>query len=702
MKKQYLAALAAITCVATPPAMAWSASPGPEKALELDKLTVTANKIEEKIEDIPQSVSVLDEETLENKRIYNVGDIIKEVPNLSSTFLYSEDVNFRGLNSSTFTNNNPVVLYVDGIPQSNRLGYDVSLVNVERVEVLRGPQGTLYGKDAIGGVINVVTREATNSIDGSVGAEYGSDNTMLGTFALNGPVIKDKLFFSLGGKYASSDGWVTNHSPGMDEDANSSDESKFRGNLHYKPTDRFSAKLTLLHDYKKNNGVSGLLVPYGESIDNTTRDDAENTRFERETYTKSASDAQALELRYALDSMVLTSLTTNKKISLDGDYDLDWGNNPLYDNFYQFQHGTIETQSQELRLASKQTTGFRWVGGVYLEHDVYSNDRYGMQYPGFMAGTPFDVDMDDVSETTSDTMAAFGQVMVPFLEKFELTLGARYQSIDKEFDSDFYYNPIGMSGPPINSIHGEETWSAFLPKVGLSYKVNSNLTTYASVASGYLPGGFNYWAMSGSAEDNKFNEQTSVNYEVGIKSHSGRLYLAANIFYMDIEDIHVYDFDLNTGMIRASNAGKAHSQGAEAEFSYLLGRSWELSGAVGLVQAEYDEYASTGYGGNDIERTPEYTARLGVQYTNPAGYYGRVDVRTQGSVYFNPANTLEQDAYIVTDLKAGYRFSQWDIYAFVRNLTDEEYLTSAAEQTTGTLLTYGTPMTFGIGARFNF
>ncbi len=672
-----------------------------EQTTELDTITVTANKMEENIEDIPQSVSVIDAATIENKGIQNISDVVKEIPNLSSSFLYSEDINFRGINSSILTNNNPVVLYIDGIPQSNRFAYDASLVNVERVEVLRGPQGTLYGKDAIGGVINVITKTPTNVCEGSVGIEYGSNNAMLGTLAANGPVVKDILFFGLNGRFAQDDGWVTNHYPGMDEDANGTSENTFGLNLLYTPTDRLSVRLILNSDYQKNDWVGGMLIPYGADPNSYSREDAEDVEFDQPTFTRTQSNAQALNIKYTFDAVILESVTTNKRVDIEADYDLDYGNDPLYADLIQFQYSTIDTRSQELRLSSKDKGGIRWVGGLYYENDVYTNDRYGAQYPGMFTGTPFDVDMDDVSETTSNTMAVFGQVMMPFADRWELTLGGRYQSIDKEIDSDFYYLPIGMSGPPYNSYHGDHTWTIFLPKAALSYHLGDNTTVYASVSAGYLPGGFNHWAQQGGEEENRFDPQTSVDYEIGIKSTMNRLYIAANLFYMDIKDIHVYEYDL-TGMMRTSNAAGAHSLGAELEFTYLLTDRWDLSGALGLVQAEYDEYSDAVSDGNTIEKTPAYTARLGIQYTDPQGLYARCDLRSQGRTYYNAANSVNGESYYTADAKIGYKLDRWDMYTFVKNITDESYIAGVSEVGVGNVVSFGDPRTFGVGLRYTF
>lgn len=678
---------------------------GTEGDYKLDEVTVSANKIEEKIQDVPQSITVIDEAALEEKGIKNIGDVIKEVPNLWSTYsVFAEDVNFRGINSSTFTNNNPVVIYIDGIPQSDRIGYDASLVNVDHVEVLRGPQSTLYGKDAIGGVINIVTKKPTNEWKGSVGAEYGTDNYMLGTFNINGPLVNDVLYLGLNVKASHDDGWITNHETSMDENANEKNERRLGASLLYKPNDRLSMRLNVSSEYSKNGWMDGMFIDSGVDYRSATRDDAKNVNYEVDTYSKVESDAQALNLTYAFDTMDLTSVTTHKKVTLDGKYDFGWSNNTLYDGLYQFQESSIETTAQELRLSSNTKEGIRWIGGLYVERSEYENPRYGMQYPGYYYGTSYDWDLDDVSKTTTDTQAVFGQAIVPFAEKYELTLGARYQRINKDIVSNMYMNPVGtLHGMPYYTIDAEHDWNALLPKAALSYKINDTWSTFASISKGYMPGGYNYWSSSSVEAENRFDPQTSIDYEIGTKASFENLYLGASLFYMDIKDIQIYNYDSTTGMITTSNAGNAHSYGAEFEFNYLVNEAWALDGSLGLIKAVYDEYTSAyAYGGNKIEKTPSHKAKIGVQYTHPQGYYARLDVRNQGTIYFNAANTLKEGSYTVGDIKLGRRFSNWDVYAYVKNITDEEYFTTVMDQGVGQIVQFGASRTVGIGAKYTF
>jgi len=692
------AVAAAVATLASTLVMAQDSSP-PE-APSLQAVTVTANKVEEELKDVPQSVTLITGEAMQEKGIRNVADLIREVPNLSSSFVYSNDVNFRGINSSTFTNSNPVVIYVDGVPQSNRYAYDALLENVERIEVLRGPQGSLYGKDAIGGVINIVTKTPTNTWSGQVGAEVANLGGKDVTFSVNGPLVKDTLYLSLSGKAGEQGGWITNHQAGMHANADRQDQQRFNLGLLYKASPDTQVRLNASQDDETRHWIGGGLVPFGSDYAAYTRDQAKQARFDQETVTKTQTNAQSLSVQHRLGGVMLDAITTNKSVKIAGDYDMDWGNDPSYSGLTQFQHSTIDTQTQEVRLSGGQAGHTRWVGGLYFENDKYRNTRYGGQYA--MGGGMF-IDMDALSTTKSTTQALFGQVMVPLSQKLELTLGGRYQRIKKDFEVDVYMQPVGMTGsPPAMSLDGSHTWSSFLPKAALSFDLTPQWTSYVSVARGYMPGGYNYWPSSSIEAENRFDPQTSTNYEVGVRSGFGRLYLSASLFYMDIKDIHVYFYDRSTNLITTSNAGKASSKGAELEASYLMTDQWEISGALGLTNARYDEYPDARINGNKIEKTPAYTARVGLQYTAGNGLYGRVDLRGQGKRYFNPENTLVDGAYTTVDLKAGYKTGAWEFYGYVRNLADTSYLSTVSGMSNGTLVSFGEPRRFGVGVRYSF
>ncbi|WP_084184818.1 TonB-dependent receptor [Desulfonatronum thiodismutans] len=679
-----------------------------ERVIAVMGITVTANKIDEDITDVPQSITVIDEIMLEERGIKTVADIIREIPNMKvSSGPVAGAVSVRGLNPSIFTNNNPVVIYIDGVPHSNIQGFDASLVNAERVEVLRGPQGTLYGKDAIGGVINIVTKTPTNTWQGKVGTEYGSYNYMRGVFNTSGALINDKLFLGLNGQYWQDDGWIENTAEGMDKNFNKEDDRRLNLNLALTPTDRFTARLSLNNEYSRQHGINGIGLPSGAVIGDFSRDDAETLEMDAPTKQITENNAQSLGLAYDFGPVSLNAVTTHKNLKFSGQYDADFGNDPLYAGLIQFNDFDAKSWTQELRLSSNNERGLRWVSGLYFETEKHDQDRMGMQFPDFDPVSYAylgNSEMSAVSHTDSDTWAAFGQVTIPFAEQFELTLGGRYQRIKKKIDLSMYYLPVGISGPAMYQLEAEKTWETFLPKAALSWQFADAWNTYVSWSRGYMPGGFNYFAMDGSAEDNRFEPQISTNYEWGVKGNFERGSVAASIFYMDIEDIHISKA-IGT-MYVTGNAKKAHSQGVELEATYRPLDELELNAAMGFIQAKYDDYDWGGgnFDGQTIEQTPAHTIRAGAGYTHPSGFYGRIDVSNIGKQYFHDnVNAIEvfpkQDMYTLVDAKIGYRFADWDFYVYGRNLTDEKYVSMFSGMH---VISYGQPRTFGVGVRYQF
>lgn len=676
----------------------------------LSTVTVSANKIEQDASSLPQAITVINESELQERGIAKVADLVGEIPNMFVNGAGGNGlgVSFRGVNTSIFTNNNPVVVYIDGVHYSNRYGFDPSLANVERVEVLRGPQGSIYGKDAIGAVINIVTKKPANEWHGSTGLEFSSNDTRYATFNSSGALLKNQLYAGINGQYDNSDGWIENVHPGMNRQADADRTGKLGAFLLWTPTENLDAKLTLSQDrrtghwYKNTQALAG-----GATLNAFKRANADKIAYDTATRETADTDAQSLAVTWRLGDVTFDSVTTHKIFEMNGIYDADFGTSPLYAGLSQFNNSRTETWSQELRLASSAKTGLRWVAGLYLEKEKHKQGPYGMQFPYFDPGTMAylgNFEMNADSRTDANTRALFGQLIYP-VGPAELTLGGRWQQIEKKFDIATYFLPVGASGPAMFGLKDNERSTAFLPKAALSYPLGGNWTTYVSYAKGYMPGGYNYFSSGGSAADNRFDPQSSDNYEIGIKGRTGNVTLAANLFHMDIKDIHIYK--AQGALYTTGNAKKAHSTGAELEVAWQPARHWELSGALGLISAKYDDYdtGSDNFDGETIANTPSRTLRLSAAYLAPSGGYARIDVRNQGRVMFydDAAKAfIREKGHTTVDLKAGYRFADWDLYAFIHNLTDAEYINGFMSSSAVAMATFGEPRRIGIGARYHF
>ena len=674
--------------------------------VSLKEVTVSANKMEENIKDVAQSISVMDENEIEQKRIKSVKDAIRQIPNMhESLYVNKTRVNFRGVNQSEFTNSNPVTVYIDGIPTSSTYGrYDAFLTNVERIEILRGPQAALYGKDSIGGVINVISKQPQNKWSGGIGAEYGSYNYISSNFDANGALIDDKLFLSLSGAIKSDDGWIKNEFNG-DDKASKSVEHRFSVALTVKPTDRLTARLTLAHDKDDSDffrGGSGAGASDSEIFYGMSRQKAKHANSDLPTTNEQKSFSQALAFDYEFDAAKFSSITTHKKSTSDSLWDSDFANLPQYVEAVQFQDLKIDTLTQEFKISNSDAGKFKWIGGVYFEREKTKYSHLG----GEQYLTPMlKLKKDTPSNMKATTAAAFGQVNYEFIQDLTFSLGGRYQKINKKIDEKTTYSQqLPMFGLVDYEFRDSASWTKFLPKIGIIYRLNDDLSVFANYSQGYLTGGYNYFAGFGGRDENKFGPQTSDNYELGLRGNAfeDRLKFAATLFHMDIKDIHIYKI-INSTQYVTANGGKAKSDGIELEATYQASSELEISGALGINKTKYKQNSQYPNAvGKKIENTPAFNANLGVSYVHPSGVYARADLLATGATYFDAQNLLKQGSWVTLDLRLGYRFKDFDVYAFATNVTDKTYVTAYMGGNGYGLVQLNDPRRFGLGVRYSF
>jgi len=520
------------------------------------------------------------------------------------------------------------------------------------------------------------------------------------TFNINAPLVNDKLFLNLNGVINSDDGWVHNTYNG-DDDASKEREKRLGISLVYQVNDRLSAQLVLKREETKNYWGNDASLTNAESLSEFSRSMAENAHFDVPTLEKSTIDSQSLSLKYGADQYTIEAITTHKKNDFESVFDADFTSGTMYDGTYMQRDTSTDTYTGEIRLSSRNEQGIRWVSGIYADTEEKTYDPYSVNY--YIGGVPYAYG-NAVSTTNSDTQAVFAQTMIPLSETLELTLGGRYQTIKKKIDMTVSNYMLGY-GTSSFDFDTSKRWNTFLPKAALSYKLNDYLTSFVSISKGYMPGGFNNYASSTNVDDNTFEPQESINYEAGIKGVIDHATFSASIFRMDIKDIHVYR--QSSGFYYTDNADKAHSQGIEFDFRYLPIESIELSGALGYIDTKYDSFNAGDYdfSGEKIENTPSYTANLGIAYYHPRGFYARGDLKMQGSLYFYDdlqKKFLKNDGYAIVDMKVGYKFSNWDVYGFVKNLTDEAYLTYYQSSALVSLASYGDRRTIGMGVKYTF
>lgn len=637
----------------------------PEKeAVNLGAITVTAEKQEENVQDVPVSITVMDTQEIEDRKIETVNDIANFVPNMMSFndgMLTVNKVTIRGISAPSITRNSTSVgMYVDGVPTLGNFGFEEGIVDVERIEVLRGPQGTLYGKGTEVGVINIITRQPDNEFKARASAEVGQwlssesgDNlTGRATASLSGPIVQDKLFFSLAGYYKHKDGFMVNAL--TDQPEYERDDYYGRAKLRWVPIKDLDISLLLSYfSHKQDGGNNWNLGEDGAPAFGLPVPPRYKTFSDLKGRQEAKIDIQSLKISYALtDSINLTSITARKETSIDAEQDFDYS--PMHIIHANLDGTGTEKISQELRLDSA-TGRLNWLVGLY-----YDSDKRDSKYvqTSMIPVNNFRLD----TQLTGDAYAVFGQIGYLLTEKLKLIAGLRYEHQDFELKGLF---PAGKL---------DDSWERVSPKFAVEYHFTPDVMTYVNVAEGYRTGGFNELTLD--PQYFTYDEESLWSYEIGLKSlfMDKRVMLNAALFYMNISDMQVEEsIDINTNYV--TNAAKATSMGIELELIARITDSLTLMGGFGYTDIEFDEFSDVfgDYAGNTNPFSPEYTFNIGAQYRDKSGIFARVDIIGYGKMFFDKANKYSRGAYQLVNAKVGYETKHFDIYLYGKNIFNEEY-----------------------------
>ncbi len=628
--------------------------PEPEETI-LETITVTANKQEENVQDVPLSISVFEDVTIEDKNIDSIMELADFIPNFMMSGNGVSGMNspsMRGVYSSPSTFSVSTGMFIDGIPVlAPQQGFDTSLLDVEQIEVLHGPQGTLYGKNTEAGAINIITRKPGNTFRGKVSVDGGEDRKKELSLNMSGPIVQDRLFFNVAGQFYDKEGFIINGNTG--KPANDKRSWYGKGTLYWHPVDAFAIQLSgslLKHDEGGQNlglSVQGAAA-YGlqPSGDRRVYPDFDGTN-------DGETRSLALKMDYDFsDQLKLSSITTFRQYKdiITEDYDYNPG---------KFIHlvemdGEYQKISQEIRLSS-ETEKIRWITGVYYDED--DND--------FNSYVDSDIPMGSVRtdrNVTNTAYAVFGQLRYSLSANLGITGGLRYEKQEGEF-ANF-----------LSNIQYDASWNDISPKISVDYRFSPEIMGYASVAKGFRSGGFNIYAML--PQYRTFDGEELWSYELGSKTQwlDNRLLINGALFYMDLDRMQV-DEAVTPVYIVTTNAAKATAYGGEIETQARVTRSFMLTGSFGYTHIEFDEFADAlgDYKGNKNPYAPEYTFSVGGQYRMENGVYMGVDFLGYGKMYLDKANQLTRDAYQLVNAKIGYEAESWDMYLYGKNILDEEY-----------------------------
>ena len=684
-----LSVMAALICLWGMPAGA-DETPSPEDRVSIETVTVTAAKRETLARDFPGSISVKDGFFLQDHQVRTTDAVARFIPNLFYKKATSGDAFIsRGISTIDTSLYSPMGLYVNDVAYPLSYMQAGFLLDTERIEVLRGPQSTLYGKNSSSGVVNVVLAEPDNEFRGQTFLEASSYKTWTGGWAASGAAVENRLFWGISATGMDTEGYMENPVTG-ETDVGDDQRISARGTLRWTPNDQLAVSL-FLDGQDRDYGISALRFEDGPFA--TDRFQVISNGPDR---AEQDSLGQVLRINWEGRETKVTAITSHQRFNRTAVMDFD--RSPVA-----LGHSDInlsqETWSQEIRVSGNAGASMGWLAGLYASHEALDNTWALNHVNPAMANRR-------VSDTTIQSAALFGQSTLSLTPKLKATAGLRLDCY--EGSGSQAYTRAGT----ISNYDRDLSEVRWLPMASLSYAFTNRISGYLTYATGWMAGGYDYYSAT-SEETFTYDPEYTENYEIGIKSHffKNRLKLDLAAFYTDIEDKQVREEipGGGAGMWTYTNAARAHTRGVELEITALPTANLELYGGVGYARAEVDDWIGTSgglpmdYSGKRLPWAPELTANAGIGYFANNGLYGTADLFWSGRQYFDAANTLEDSGHALVNLKAGYRHGAMDISIWCHNLLDREYADKKVKDNLGrTLIEDGAPRTLGITLNWRF
>jgi iron complex outermembrane receptor protein len=621
---------AAIFSAGTAAAQTGTAAETNEAGPAVEDIVVTAQRRSERLQDVPMAITALSSQQLEASGIKDLENIGGRTPGVyfKNLNVAQPQIYIRGIGTVQFDNSSeaPVGLFVDEVYIARHSAGLASLYDIDRIEVLRGPQGTLYGRNTIGGAINVITRDPTRDVSGEVEAEFGSYGAFRTRAAVGGPLSET---LSARVAFATNDrkGWTRNTVTGK----RSNDENNVAGRLKllFEPSDGFRLKLSA--NYARDRGgafeqeIKGTqnlgiapsqveLTPDAPYVSQSNVDGYQNRRVWG-TSIRAEADLS--------DSVSLTAITGYQDHVFDGLRDLDVGPIPLIRTK---EDEAGDQFSQELRLASTGDTSLKWlVGAYYFTEDSVRTEQWTIG--GVFPTPPFSLFAGDYFWTYDGgitSYAAFGQMSYEFGDRFEVIAGLRY-SRDRKSGAYLVSSNAALAVPSfVNPTTGfaasvSDKWNSLDPAITLNFKPSETSLIYASYKTGFKSGGFQHRPSTALVAVTPFAPEDMKAWEFGAKTEwlDRRLVLNLSSFLYDYKDLQQLDLVPNTTITFTSNVGSARVRGAELEAIVRPATGVELSAGYSYLDAKYRDYVDSAgiqRRGNYLNRAPKHSLNLAGQY----------------------------------------------------------------------------------------
>jgi iron complex outermembrane receptor protein len=657
---------------------------------QLDEVVVTAEKKEELLQKIPASITSLNAKQINAFGLWNTKEITGIIPNL-----YSADpgdardvTSVRGIATSSY--DPTVATYIDGVNQFSLDTYIPTLFDVERIEVLRGPQGTLYGRNAMGGVINIITKQPNNTCSGFADISIGNYNQQRITAGFKTPLIKDKLFFGASILSNKRDGYYTNEFTQSSYD----NQNGLSGNyfLKYIVSSRWDINLNFKQLANENQGPFPLVFGTEDALSNPYRLNQNST-----TTMKDKTSNTSLSIRYAGSGFNFSSQTAYQQNyryytnPIDGDFSPIDAISVINNYGSKWNNNKVLTQDFKFTRAPSSNSKFKWTAGAFLFYQdapVKQATRFGIDANLMMIGDSL-FSIINTSATLKKGFAIYGQATYALSDKLNMSFGLRndYENQTQSILGEYQRDPSPELYTTTSDTLGRTNFNALSPKLSLDYQVNNNSLWYGSYSKGFRAGGLSPLSSDPSQPPLVgYLPEYSNNFETGIKNNwlSNKLILNIALFYTKVTDAQVPSLILPDAITITKNTGQLSSKGVEAELMFIPTKGLLLQYSFGATSASYDklEIASQGASVNLAGKrpifTPSSTSLLAAQYSYPISSELQIMLRGEwkyiGTTYFDLANSIQQSPYHLLNAKLGMEYKKTALSFWAKNLAGTKYI----------------------------
>jgi len=718
-------------------------SSGLAAAAALEEVVVTAQKRSESLQDVPVTLQAFSNEALTDFGITNTQDLQNITPGLVINNTGTQgQIYLRGVGTRfAFSGIEPsVATYIDDRYVSRPSSSIFEFADVERIEVLKGPQGILYGRNATGGAIRVVTLDVVDELEGSVTGTYGNYDQMGLSGTVNVP-ITDDFGMRLSTLIKKRDGYVDNLDKRGHSDYNDEDSQSYRAKLRWDITDAVTSRLTV--DYSNVNDYNGLAVTnvsppglnIGEALGGFSGNDSDNMASAINNPTDTDEYSAQLRFDVELENLDFVSVTTYWDYDSDSSVDADGTSLIGQDvtHIYQKSH----SYSQEFQLISDTDSDWSWILGAYYLDET--NEQFEL-VADLQDLRGFAISLGNQG-TDVTAYAAFGQLSYNFNEQWALTVGARYSYEEKKVEVS-KPSPLALVSTAPWPYKDDADWDEVTPKVSLEYSFDYGMA-YLTYSAGFKSGGYNYAAsiqLPGIGTTPVLEPEKLDMYELGWKTElfDDTLRLNGAIYYYDYTDLQVLrgTTDPTTGTTQTylENASDASVLGLDLDATWAATDNLTLSGGLNILDTEYKDFQTSAYAynatltgdpaapgmtqipfdadGEDLLRASDYSAFVSARYEFQAGNarmplvvtYSYKDDYNYDFVADPLTDNLVQEGYGLLNARLSYiaPSENWSLALWGKNLTDEEYFNDIVPNTVGVRATYGAPLTYGVDVNFTF